>query len=120
MPDGRRAIGNWGESLAASFLEKKGYKIVEMNFRTRWGEIDIISKKGKKLVFIEVRTKSGSGFCSPEESVGPQKRQKLAFMANFYLQKKKLFHCDFGVDGVFIEIKNGVPEIRHLENILAD
>ena len=118
MSDDRKKLGNFGEKLVISFLRNKGYKIIETNWRTQVGEIDIVCKKGGKIIFVEVRTKSNSSFCSPEESVGPHKKQKLAQMAELYMQSKKLYHCEFGVDGVFIEIKNDVPEILHLENIL--
>ena len=118
MADGRKKLGSFGEKLAVSFLKKKGYKIIETNWRTRFGEIDIVCKKGGKIIFVEVRTKSGDSFCSPEESIGFFKKQKLAQTAEMYLQAKKMHHCDFGVDGIFIETKNGATEMRHLEDIL--
>ncbi|MFA5133241.1 MAG: YraN family protein [Patescibacteria group bacterium] len=115
----RKKIGKFGEDLAVSFLKKKGYKIIERNFFIhRLGEIDIVSEHGGRMVFVEVRTKSGNSFCSPEESIGPRKKQKLILMAASYLESKKLWHKPYGIDGVFIEGNNGRYEIRHLENII--
>ena len=66
-----------GEKLAADFLTKQGYEIIETNFRCREGEVDIIAKDGDYLVFIEVRTKSSRMFGSPEESITARKKEHL-------------------------------------------
>ncbi|MCR4324789.1 MAG: YraN family protein [Candidatus Curtissbacteria bacterium] len=63
-------IGKIGEDAAVKFLQKNGYKIIEHNFRIRGGEIDIIAKDGKTLVYVEVKTRSTSAFGLPEEAVG--------------------------------------------------
>ncbi len=116
----RKKTGQIGEDIAVSFLKKKGYRIIERNFLVhRLGEIDIVCEYKGKIIFVEVRTKSNRSFCSPEESVGPNKKKKLALTANFYLAAKKLWHKPFAVDGVFIEYDGDEYEIRHLENILA-
>ena len=70
----RRDTGRLGEKIARDFLEKRGYIIIEKNFRTSAGEIDLIARKGEYLVFIEVRTKKSLSFGSPEESVTPLKK----------------------------------------------
>lgn len=119
MPDNRKKLGNLSEDLAVSFLKKKGYKIIERNFRAhRLGEIDIVCERKGKIIFAEVRAKSSRSFCSPEESVGPIKKRKLVLMANFYLTAKKLWHKPYAIDGVFIEYDGDEYEIRHLENIV--
>jgi len=114
----RKNFGQFGEDLAASFLSGKGYKIIERNFRTRVGEIDIVCRRGDKIIFVEVKTRSGEMFGAPEEAITARKKQKLAMMAQQYLQQKKLQNCNFSVDGIFIEGRGGDYEIRHLENIL--
>lgn len=119
MFNDRKKFGNFGEDLATSFLKKKGYRIIERNFRVhRLGEIDIVAEYKGKIIFAEVRAKSGRSFCSPEESVGPIKKRKLALMANFYLTAKKLWHKPHAIDGVFIEYDGDEYEIRHLENMI--
>ncbi len=118
MTDNRKKLGNFGEDLAASFLKKKGHRIIERNFRVhKLGEIDIISEHKGKIIFTEVRTKSSRSFCSPEESVGAIKKRKLILMADFYFATKKIWHKPYAIDGVFIEYDGDKYEIRHLENI---
>jgi len=119
MQDRRKKLGNFGEDLATSFLKRKGYRIIDRNFRTKFGEIDIICEKQGKIVFVEVRTKSNDTFGIPEESINARKKQKLALMADFYLTAKKLWEKPYSLDGVFIEEKNGEYEIRHLEDMLG-
>lgn len=114
----KKSKGDYGEDLAVNFLRKKGYKILERNFRTRFGEIDIVCEYRGEIVIVEVRAKSGAYFGSPEESITEQKKNKLKMMAHFFEQEKKIFYKNIRVDGVFIEFgeKN---KIRHMENILA-
>ena len=59
--------GKIGEEIAKDYLEKKGYKIIEQNYKTKYGETDIIANCGKELVFVEVRTKIGENFGTPED-----------------------------------------------------
>lgn len=115
----RQSLGRLGEDLAVSFLSGEGYKIIERNFRTRLGEIDIVCQKGGKIVFVEVKTRGSDLFGLPEEAITEQKKHKLALMAYQYLQQKKMQKSNFSVDGVFIEARGGKYNIRHLENILT-
>ena len=71
--------GEKGESLAKSFLVKNGYTIIDTNFRTKTGEIDIIAKKNEIIVFIEVKTRSSLTYGYPYEAVGYKKRQKIIY-----------------------------------------
>ncbi|MFC1612258.1 YraN family protein [Patescibacteria group bacterium] len=119
--DPRKKFGNFGEELAASFLKNRGYKIVEKNFVVKnLGEIDIVCKKGNKIIFVEVKTRSGNFFGSPEESITPRKRRKLSQLAHSYLDIKKWHYKEFAIDGVFIETKDEKYKIRHLENIVDE
>lgn len=78
-------LGRWGEKKAVSFLKRKGYKIRELNFRSPFGEIDIIARDKNCLCFIEVKTRTTSLFGLPEESVDFRKEQKIIKSAIFYL-----------------------------------
>lgn len=82
--------GKIGEEEAVKFLKKNKYKIVERNFRTKFGEIDIIAKKGKKVVFIEVKTRKTISFGYPEEAVDERKLNKIKKVALYYIQKNKI------------------------------
>ena len=104
----RKALGALGEKRARDFLQKRGYRIVETNFRCREGEIDIIAMDGECLVFVEVRTRSGADFGTPEESVTRAKREKLISVALSYLQTHRnlpslwrfdVVACEIGRDG---------------------
>ena len=74
--------------MAARYLKKKGYRIVDRNYRSRLGEIDIIAEEGGCLVFVEVKTRAGMGFGTPFESVTLQKQQQLSKVALEYINRQ--------------------------------
>ena len=73
----KKETGRRGEDLAASYLSRLGFEIVERNYRSRWGEIDIICRRGNLMVFVEVRSKSTERFGSPEETVNRTKVSRI-------------------------------------------
>ena len=83
-------LGVRGEMLAQNFLRKRGYAILEKNFRTRFGEIDLVARKDGAVVFVEVKTRRNSYFGLPEEAVDWKKRRKLALTAQAFLQSQGL------------------------------
>lgn len=83
-------LGSRGEALAWNFLKKQGYSILEKNYRTRFGEMDVIARKEKVLVFIEIKTRRDNRFGTPEEAVDWRKRQKLVRVAQAFLQTQGL------------------------------
>jgi len=117
----RKEIGAIGEKLAVDFLKKRGYKILHKNFRCRGGEIDIIAQQGDCLVFVEVRTKKGSGFGTPEESVTRSKQERLISLANTYLQTCDNPPSSWRIDVVAIELasNNKVSRLEHIENAVS-
>lgn len=86
MKKDNKVTGNRGEELASNYLQKKGYKIEERNFRTRFGEIDIVCWDGPILVFVEVKTKKGHDFGEPEEMVNRTKLMQVQRMGEVYLE----------------------------------
>ena len=86
-PEARRAQGNAAEERACRHLDRSGFTIVERNFRTRGGEIDIVARKGDVLVFVEVRSREVTDFGTPEESITPAKRRRIVATARQYLSK---------------------------------
>ena len=62
-------LGDWGEDATEKFLERQGYQIVDRKYKCRWGEIDLVVRDGEELVFIEVRTRRGKLFGTPQESI---------------------------------------------------
>lgn len=78
-------LGAWGEEKAVRFLKRRGYKIIDRNFRCRFGEIDIIAEKDDYLIFVEVRLRKDTRYGAPEETVDWRKQQKLRMTADYYL-----------------------------------
>lgn len=117
----RKALGALGEKRAAEFLKKRGHRILETNFRCREGELDIISRDGDCLVFVEVRTKSGADFGSPEESVTRAKREKLVSVALAYLQTHRNLPESWRFDVVAVEVgrEGQTTRIEVIENALG-
>lgn len=107
-----------GEELAVRALKKKRYKIVERNFRTPAGEIDIIARDGKCLVFVEVRTRGSIEFGLPQETVVARKQKKLCTAARWYLQKNKMSDgsCRFDVVAVIMTDEESEPHIEVIKD----
>lgn len=81
--------GRRGEIEACKYLEKEGFKVLELNFRSKIGEIDIIASRGKIIHFFEVKSRRGEDFGSPFEALTPRKRDKIKKTAGLYLLKNK-------------------------------
>lgn len=111
-----KALGIEGEDLAVKFLKKKGYRIIERNYKTFVGEIDIIAKDGDTVVFIEVKTRTDDSFGYPFEAVNRRKKQKLKNLALLYLKKQaKEYPVRFDVISIFRK-DNGEKEIEHIKD----
>ena len=112
-------VGAWGESLAGEYLRKKRYKIVGVNYRTRYGEIDLIVSNKKYLVFVEVKLRKSAFFARAAEFVDFKKQQKLRTTAEIYLS---LYPTDLQprFDVIEIYAPEGIatinPKINHLED----
>ena len=105
MKGARRGLGNAGEEIAARELTRRGYAIRERNWRCLEGELDLVAEHGQTLVFVEVRTRRGDSFGTPEESITPAKRAHLIASALAYLQAHSL-DCDWRIDLVAIEMSS--------------
>ena len=99
MTQASSKLGREGEKAAIKFLKKNGYRIIEKNFRTHAGEIDIIAELEKVLVFVEVKTRSGSRLGHPVEALTPHKQKKIAGIASGFLAKHNIQdrECRFDV-----------------------
>jgi len=85
MSEARLALGRWGEEAAAAYLESQGMRILQRNLRTPVGEIDILARAGKFLVFAEVKTRRSDAFGAPQEAVGKTKQRQVVRAAQWYL-----------------------------------
>ncbi len=122
MPtDTRRATGIKGEEEAARFLTRSGYAILDRNVRTRAGEIDLVAKEGKTLVFVEVKTRRDLEGEPPQAGVHTRKQNRLAKLAHGYLKLKRIRQtpCRFDVVAVIINDEGGVKAIRHIPNAFS-
>jgi putative endonuclease len=117
MSDKRLRLGHDGEQIASEFLVRAGYSIVARNYRCKLGEIDIVARDGEYLVFIEVKTRTGSGCGSPAAAVTPRKQRQICKAAQCYLAEHRLFDTPARFDVVAIVIANGG---RHLVEVIAD
>ncbi len=86
----RKNVGDIGENFAADLLTNSGYQIIERNYRTKAGEIDIIATKNGVLHFIEVKTRNGDQYGYPSESVTATKQLRIKRAAEQYLQGRRL------------------------------
>ena len=115
-------VGNIGERLARSHLEARGYRIIDVNYRCRWGEIDLIARHGPVWVFVEVRTRRSDAYGTPEESVTESKARRLKLTAQDYLRRQTgaSSEAQWRIDLIAIRLGLGrrVLDVRHLENII--
>ncbi len=112
-------IGDRGEEIAADFLEEEGYRVLERNYRFERNEVDLVCfdpRKGGELVFVEVKTRSGSGFGPPEASVTDEKQQSLIKVSRAYLHEREFEGAPSRFDVVGIVLSDGTPQIEHYEN----
>jgi putative endonuclease len=118
----RRETGIFGEKLAQDFLEKRGYRILETNYRCPQGEIDIVARHKDYLVFIEVRTKKSLDFGTPEESITPAKKERMRAAAFHYRQTHNDVPASWRIDAVFIELnqKSKLSRIELIENAVGE
>jgi putative endonuclease len=100
----RASVGRRGEDEAARFLESRGYKVLERNYRCRYGEIDIVARDGKTVVFVEVKTRGSDRFGAPTASVDARKQKKILLTSQFYIESNRLFDSDLRFDVVGIEM----------------
>lgn len=108
-------IGKRGEDLAVALCRKRGLIIIERNFRTPFGEIDIIAKDGNTFVFIEVKARTGDSYGAPFEAVTSGKRTKITKVAMSYMKRfKKEVPARFDV--ISISMKSGIPDLEYIQD----
>lgn len=102
----RKKVGRLGETLAADHLKRRGYVIRQRNYRCPAGEMDIVAEDGDCLVFVEVRTRRGREYGTPEESITAAKQARLVEVAQTYLQEHE-WPGDWRIDVVAVELTPG-------------
>jgi len=110
-----KILGKQGEDQAAEFLVKRGYKLLERNYRTRSGEIDLIALHQGQVVFVEVKTRTSNAYGAPELAVNHRKQQRMIKAALGYIKYKKLHQvpCRFDVVAITAVAGNEVELIQN-------
>ncbi len=115
----KKAVGAWGEGIAADWLTEHGCEVIARNIRTPYGEIDIVARQGNVTIFVEVKTRTSDVMGLPEVSVTPRKQQHMLTAAEHYAAEHGIDHWQ--IDVIAIEGKPGAdakPVITHFENAL--
>ncbi len=106
-------LGQRGEILGWKYLQDQGYEILEKNYRCKTGEIDVVARKNGRILFIEIKTRSGESFGTPEEAVDLRKQGRLVRAAEEYLARKGLETGKTGFEVLSVRWKSGEePEFR--------
>lgn len=111
----RRQLGQQGEEIAVRYLQKESYRIIARNFRTRYGELDIICLKNDVLVFVEVKTRRSKIYGSAEEALTNQKIEHIRKVALQYLADNHTKHKEIRFDVIAILMINNEPRLNHIE-----
>ena len=113
-----RRLGRWGEEQAAKYLRLRGYSVLEMNYSCRLGEIDIIARRGRYIVFAEVKLRKDAAFAEAKEFVTAAKQRRIVATAQMYLSTKGIeLQPRFDVLEVYApKGMDGRAKIIHTEN----
>ena len=120
LKDKRKLTGGFGEDLAARYMEARGYSVIEKNFRTPFGEIDIIAERDGCVVFLEVKTRISERFGPPLSAVTRKKRIKVINNCQYYLKTRKILWgpCRIDVMGIKLDRSLRVEVIKHVKNAI--
>lgn len=115
-------IGARGEDLAVEFLKAKKYSILGRNYKTKFGEIDIIARKSGVLIFVEVKTMVFGGSLRPEDNLHSHKQSRILKSAKIYMMENKLTDVPWQIDLVAIDLDEDgeKKEIRHIEGVIFE
>ena len=109
-------LGRTGEQAAVNFLKDSGYKIINTNYRTRLGQVDIIAKDKNTICFVEVKTRRSMRLGCPTEAIGTAKQRKISQVALMFLKQKKLLDSPARFDVVTINYYHLQPKIKLIKN----
>ncbi len=110
----RLTLGAQGEEVAVRYLQQRRYKILERNFSTPLGEIDIIARQGRTLAFVEVKTRRSNAFGSPAEAVGPRKQRQIIKVAKWFLASGQGHGLQPRFDVVGVLLQGETIQVEHI------
>ncbi|MFQ3548926.1 MAG: YraN family protein [Armatimonadota bacterium] len=114
MCSSKSKLGLSAEILASSYLAEIGYKIIDSNYHSRYGEIDIIANENENLVFVEVRCRRTNTYGSPIESITNKKKNNIILTAQDYIEKKQLYDMPCRFDVVEVTSNEGKLSIKEV------
>jgi putative endonuclease len=116
----RQSLGHTGENIAAGYLENKGYDVIARNFRTPYGEIDIIARLEDTIVFIEIKTRATKTLGPPEISITRRKAEHMRSAAEYYVQQHPELKNEWRIDAISVQMQaHDNPMIVHFENAIT-
>lgn len=116
---GNQRLGRRGERIAAWYLRLRGYRILARNYRTPYGELDLVARQGDEVVFVEVKTRTARTYGYPEEAVHAGKLRHIVAAAEVYRTRERRANQPFRIDVISVEPARGLrlPKITHLRNV---
>lgn len=112
-----KSLGRYGEDRAADYLTELGYEVIERNWRCSSGEIDLIARDKNRLVFVEVKTRSGSGFGHPFESISAEKLARLRRLVAAWCEARQVTAQRVRMDAIAVLLVRGRVSIEHLKQV---
>ncbi len=112
--DARADLGRSGEDVAERFYRKRGFRVLERNFRCKAGEIDLIARRGPVVVFCEVKTRRTDAFGDPAEAVRYGKQARLKRLAAMWLAQRRMGAVDIRFDVLSVIVRHGRSQVRHI------
>jgi putative endonuclease len=115
----KQAIGFWGQKIAENHLIEHGYEIIDRNFRTKYGEIDLVAKLNDDLIFVEVKTRTSDSFGFPENAITANKQNHMVLSAEAYIEEHPELPFTWRLDVIAVQggNKNEKTQIEWFENI---
>lgn len=114
----RHILGKRGEDEAVRYLENKGYKIIEINFQCRQGEIDIIGIDEDYIVFVEIKSRTSTEYGLPSEAVTDRKIKHMLEAIKYYLYKRNLENENIRIDVIEMYANKDKFQINHIKQII--
>lgn len=116
----QKIIGDTGEKIAADFLQQRGYQLLDQQFSTRYGELDLVMDDAGSIVFVEVKTRTTNSFGMPESSITPEKLQRIQNAGQIWLQVHPEVDDLWRIDVVAIILNpdRTIKDIKHFINVL--
>jgi len=113
----KQKLGQRGEKLALKYLKKQRYRLLQTNYTTKLGEIDLIMQQYDTVVFVEVKTRHNESFATGEDAITRHKQKHITAAARHFIHVNKLYDCPFRFDVVVVAMPQGQEKtIRHYEN----